>query len=118
MFKSFNLNMIEPGEELYTPRDRKVTYKTLMKDAQVSLDMAGDEKELQRKRKLLMQVYERHTKKIRRWAEDYSHPLMEIDVDDPEAGHDLAKAFKMSGSCWHFDADQLDNDWKNFTFPF
>jgi Sulfotransferase domain len=117
MFTTFNLQMIDSMYS-YTPDDKLVSYKNLMHDAQVSLDRASDPNELKRKRKLLIQVYQRHNNKIRVWAERYNHPLMEINVDDPGAGKDLAKAFKMSAGCWNFDADQLDNDWKNFSFPF
>ncbi|CAB9510985.1 expressed unknown protein [Seminavis robusta] len=120
LFKSFNLEVLESSDETdpTTTPSKKVTYRSLMKDAQESLDRANEVENLKKKRKLLMTVYDRHMKKIRKWAEDYGHPLMEINVDDPQTGNDLAEAFKMSQGCWKFDADALDNDWKNFTFPF
>jgi Sulfotransferase domain len=117
IFNSFDLKVIDSMDD-YTPDEDKVSYESLMHDAQVSLDAASDPNELKRKRELLIQVYERHNNKIRAWAERYNHPLMEINVDYPGAGEDLGKAFKMSDECWNFDADEVDNDWKNFSFPF
>ena len=116
LFNSFGLNVIEPDD--LPPVPDEITKDTLIDDMQTSLNRVMDEKEHQRKRDLLIKVFLRHLDKVRKWAGDYGHPLMEINVDDPNAGKDLAKAFQMSPSCWAFDAAMLDNDWRNFTFPF
>lgn len=115
IFHSFDLPMIV---DEHKPPGDEVTYGSLLEDMQTSLDRVMDEAEHQRKRELLKQVFISHLDKVRQWARDYNHPLMEINVDDPNAGKDLAKAFSMSPDCWSFDADKIDNDWKNFTFPF
>ncbi|CAB9510983.1 expressed unknown protein [Seminavis robusta] len=83
-----------------------------------SLDRANEVENLKKKRKLLMTVYDRHMKKIRKWAEDYGHPLMEINVDDPQTGNDLAEAFKMSQGCWKFDAMHLTMTGRTLLFHF
>ena len=116
IFKSFGLAMIRKDD--LPPKPKKITYDTLLKDMQASLNRVLDEQEHQRKRKLLMQVYRQHLRKVREWTEEYNHRLIEINVDDDNSGSILADAFQLSESCWSFDADKLDNDWKDFSFPF
>lgn len=44
--------------------------------------------------------------------------LLTINVDDPRAGEFLASFFSgMKEECWSFDADALDNDWKDMGLP-
>lgn len=116
IFHSFNLSMIE--EKDVSPVPDEITKETLMDGMQTTLNRVMDEEEHKRKRDLLKKVFLHHLDKVRKWARAYGHPLMEINVDDPNVGNDLGQAFKMSASCWDFDTERLDNDWKNFTFPF
>jgi hypothetical protein len=42
--------------------------------------------------------------------------MLEIDVDDPTSGETLSAFFGGArASCWVFDAQSLDNDWKKFS---
>jgi hypothetical protein len=117
LFHSFQLDMIQPKD--LPPQPKEITYDALLQDMQTSLDRVLDEKDHLRKRDVLIQIYNRHLNKVRNWAEQYNHPLVEVNVDDANTGMIMAKEFAgMSSSCWRFDADKLDNDWKDFSFPF
>lgn len=118
LFHSFNLDMIEPKDLPTVPEN--ITYESLLEDMQISLNRVLDENDHLRKRDLLIKVYSRHIHKVRNWARQYNHPLVEINVDDAAgAKKTLSTAFQGTNpSCWKFDADKLDNDWKDFSFPF
>ncbi|GKY93545.1 hypothetical protein MPSEU_000321900 [Mayamaea pseudoterrestris] len=80
-------------------------------DAAVSL------KEHARRRAALESIYERHLQKVRQFVQDHpSHRLIEMNVDDVNAVEALTKEFpKYKPNCWHFNAQDYDGDWKDFT---
>ena len=91
----------------------------LYQELKRSLERAGNIKEYKRRLRALMQVYEKHTQLVRDAVKHFqhSHTLVDLNVDDPQAGEVLAKAFPATrASCWKFDSDALDNDWKDFSF--
>ena len=117
LFESFDLELIQ--EKDLAPVPDKITYKSLMSDMQDSLNRVMSEEEWKRKRHLLIKAYNRHNQKIRQFASDYNHPLLEVVVDgDKEPGKQLEDSFHLSSACWQFNARQYDNDWKNFSLPF
>jgi hypothetical protein len=73
--------------------------------------------EHERRLRELQTVYEAHLQKVRAFAQDSSHRLIEINVDDAvHAGKALASSFPTTrDECFKFDAAALDNDWKDFS---
>lgn len=84
-----------------------------------AVERANDAKEHERRLRELMEVYERHSQQVREFAQSHGRKLIEVTVDDPNAGSGLVAHFPgFKTDCWKFDADALDNDWKNLELPF
>ena len=116
LFDSFQLELIQAKD--LAPVPDKITYESLMSDMQDSLNRVMSDDEWKRKRQLLIRVYNQHTRKVKQFANDFNHPLLEVIVDDDKVGKQLEEAFHLSNSCWHFNAEEYANDWKNFSLPF
>lgn len=117
LFESFHLEMIL--QEDLPPVPEEITYESLVQDMQISLNRVMSHKEWNRKRDLLVNIYEQHNDKVRRFARDYHHAFIEVIVDDPHLGLKLQKEFQLiSADCWKFNATEYQDDWKNFSLPF
>ena len=116
LFESFNLDLIQPED--VSPVPETITYEVLVKDMQASLDRVSSDDEWNRKRRLLMRIYAEHTEKVKRFAEDYKIPLVEVVVDDPRQGYLLEELFQLKADCWEFNITEYENDWRNFSLPF
>jgi TusA-related sulfurtransferase len=66
---------------------------------------------------------------LRHTAAAYAQPLIEVIVDDPAAGRQLAHALvqhgvlllesrRVSDDCWDWQAARVDDDWRDFPLPF
>jgi len=85
--------------------------------------------EHERRLKELEQIYERHTVLVRDFAAPYrpNEKLVEIQVDDNNVRHQLARVLydldaaaaddTVVISCWQYNAEALDYDWKDFSRP-
>jgi hypothetical protein len=83
-----------------------------------SLQRANNRTEHDLRRDALVAIYEGHLRRVRSFARQYAHPLVELSVDDPNAATLLTKFFPTRGpkkECWTFDAQALDDDWKDFS---
>jgi hypothetical protein len=96
-----------------------LTQGVLVKEIQKSFTRMHNETDHARRLQSLQGVYEQHLDKVRAYAAQGTsqHTLIEINVDDPvQAGNTLAQAFPGTrAECFEFDADVLDNDWKDFS---
>jgi len=116
---SFNLKYHKDIDEVTIAPKHDLTNEVLFKELEKSIARAKDVKEHNRRRDELADVYEKHTNKVRDFVKMHpSHRLVEINVDDDGAnvGKMLEQNFPGTKSdCWSFDAEALDNDWKDFT---
>lgn len=105
--------------------------KHLYAELERSLERAKNQTEHARRKAALIDIYERHSAKIRAFCTSssssssstgtgisHSHQLIEISVDDANAGIQLAASLGLdqenAATCWAFDAEKLDSDWKDF----
>jgi hypothetical protein len=91
------------------------------------LARANSLKGWQQRRRWLVEAYGKHLARVRRMAALYDQPLIEVVVDDPAAGRQLAEALVHHGvslelsdadACWDWQAARVDDDWRDFSFPF
>jgi hypothetical protein len=92
------------------------------------LARASSRKRWQQRRTWLAQAYRKHLSRVRRTAAAYDQPLVEVVVDDPAAGRQLAEAMLQHGvfsssssstdACWDWQAARVDDDWRDFSVPF
>ena len=84
---------------------------------QKSLEKSQDKKEHQRRLDDLVEIHENHQRKIREFALQHGHQLIEINVDDPSSAEEMLRTnFELRKSgCWSFDGEALDNDFLDFT---
>jgi len=109
---------IDPASITIAPKE-DLNNQVLYRELEKSIARAKDVDEHNRRRNELADVYRKHTEKVRDFVRDHpSHRLVEVNVDDPDAGQVLAGEFSgenFRASCWSFDAVALDEDWKDFT---
>lgn len=103
----------------------KVTTNQVLQDMErVLQERLYNQTDHWRKRDLLQNIYENHTRTIRKWAQQYpSHQLVEInvDTDDPDSvlREVLLRLSKQNGAVvcpWEYQPP--DQDWKDFQLPF
>jgi hypothetical protein len=93
------------------------------------LQRASSLERWQQRRTWLAQAYRTHLSRVRRTAAAYDQPLVEVVVDDPAAGRQLADALVQHGvlaspsssgtdACWDWQAARVDDDWRDFSVPF
>lgn len=80
-------------------------------------DKAISKEEHMRRRDDLAVIYNLHLEKIRSFVREHpSHKLVEINVDDENAGQMLAEEFSgLKPNCWDFHSTEYDGDWKDFS---
>jgi len=95
-----------------------VTNQRLYRELDKGIERAHDPIAHQRRHAQLTMIYKQHSQKVKEFSRRFpSLKLVEINVDDPQAGVVLSQAFPSMGArCWHFDAAALDNDWQDFSF--
>lgn len=127
ILKAFDINYysdVIDSTVKYAPK-HNISLDTLYKALEKSYDRSHDPKEHERRRNELIRIYQIHMEKVRSYATLYNQPLIELNVDDPNAGWILSTTFTDASktflhqkkTCWSFNATQLDNDWKDFTLP-
>jgi len=112
---------IDPADVTIGPEKEELTNELLYQEIEVAIERANDAQEHERRKRALQDIYQQHTEKIRDFVQTKGSTirLIEINVDDPDTGAQLQQAFfpdtKAAAACWSFDADKLDNDWKDFS---
>lgn len=84
-----------------------------------SIERAGNVTEYNRRLQALITIYQHHLKTIQDADAYYQHvhDLLLLNVDEPDAGDVLVKAFPgTQAHCWKFDSQALDEDWKDFSY--
>lgn len=82
-----------------------------------SIERAYNETAHRERHLWMQQVYQKHTRHVLQQAELYQKKLVLVNVDDPQAGEQLARAFGFpeKSECWRWNAAVLDDDWKYLT---
>ena len=102
---------------------QEVTEETLYSELDRAFARANNATEHERRKQALMDIYKSHTERVRQFVRHSpSHALIEVNVDDDvKAPTILANALRgrldasAAKNCWKYDADSLDNDWKDFS---
>jgi|UniRef100_A0A8J9S8N4 hypothetical protein len=120
VMNAFGLQYHHPtliAAKIYDAPVRPLTEDGLIADISLSLARAENVTEHKRRLDELTSVYEAHLHRVRAFVTaNPSHSMLEIDVDDPTSGETLSAFFGGArASCWVFDAQSLDNDWKKFS---
>lgn len=108
----------------------------LYKELDIGIARAQNHTLYHERQRLLENVYHEHLQRVSDFCKFHQIPLISLVVDDPRAGEHLSNelrrliggnnplapdtenAWSFQEACWTFDADELDEDWKNFTLPF
>jgi Sulfotransferase domain len=119
LFNAFGLKYYTDIPESLLAPVKPLEENDLKRDLEKSIARARDDQQHERRLIDLMTVYDQHTQNLKSFTEKHGITLIEIDVDDAEAGTVLSTHFDgLVAGCWRYDADELDNDWQNFTLPF
>jgi hypothetical protein len=115
LFRSFGIDY--NYDAAVTGEQEPLTQGVLVQEIQKSFARMHNETDHSRRLQSLQDVYEQHLDHVRAYAQNTSHTLIEINVDDSlDAGKILASSFPGTrAECFQFDAAVLDNDWRDFS---
>jgi len=122
-----------------------VSHEQVVSSLQESIERVRDTRYRMQRRTFFVRAYDRHLDHVRRTATKLDVPLIEVMVDHNDDDDDdddddtkkkqhpgilLTKALLEHGvklpndndlgvsSCWTWEASRIDDDWRNFSFPF
>ena len=106
-----------------------VTHPQVVASLEASIQHARESQHYAQRQAELVAAYHRHVEHVRTTAAALRVPLVEVIVDEEQDDQSLSQALAAHGvalpptpndasSCWNWQASKLDDDWRDFSFPF